>query len=55
MRGGHLFPATDFPHFATSDHFPAELQIPCEIAAAVHLGLIPPTDFCDGPPNRERT
>ena len=43
MRCGHLFPATDFPHFASSDHFPAELQIPCEIASAsVLLGLIPP-------------
>ena len=34
MRGGH---------FAVSDHFPAELQIPCPIAAAaVPLGLTPP-------------
>ena len=30
-------------HFAVSGHFPAELQIPCEIASAsVPLGLIPP-------------
>ena len=45
MRGGRFFPATVFPYFATSDHFPAESQIPCEIASAsVLLGLIPPTD-----------
>ena len=34
MRSGHFFTATGFPHFATSDHFPAELQIPCEITSA---------------------
>ena len=42
MRGEHFFSATVFPHFTISGPFPAELQIPCEIAAASGLlGLIP--------------
>ena len=45
MGSGHFSPATVFLHFAISGRFPAELQIPCEIASAsVLLGLIAPTD-----------